>query len=67
MKYEYRTGVPIEDCPFCANSWGPPQPEQAPDNGRWHVGCMNPHCGASSGFCDSENEAIEHWNKRPNV
>jgi len=66
MKYEFNEGVAIEDCPFCDNSWGTPQPEQACNGGRWHVSCMNPHCGASSGFCDSEDEAISHWNKRNN-
>lgn len=66
MKYEYKDGVTIEDCPFCANSCGCPIPEQHADGGRWHVGCMNMHCGASSGFCDSEEEAIALWNRRPN-
>ena len=66
-KYEYKDGVWVKNCPFCANSWGPPQPEKHKDGGRWAVGCMNAHCGASSGFCDSKEEAITLWNKRANV
>ena len=67
MKYEYKDGVSVEDCPFCASSWGPPQPEQHAASGRWSVGCMNAHCGANSGWCDTEAEAIALWNKRPNA
>lgn len=67
MNYEYKDGVSVEDCPFCASSWGPPQPEQHAASGRWSVGCMNAHCGANSGWCDTEAEAIALWNKRPNA
>lgn len=65
--YEYKEGLKIVNCPFCANSWGSPRPEQHTNGGRWSVSCMNPQCGASSGFADTEEEAIALWNKRPSV
>lgn len=56
----------LKDCPFCGASWGPPQIDKA-ESGRMVMVCMNPHCGASTGWCDSEEEAVALWNKRPNV
>ena len=53
----------IKECPFCGNSWGTPQIERHKE-GRFFVGCMNPRCGGSGGFCDTEDEAIEVWNTR---
>ena len=54
-----------KECPFCGNSWGTPQTEQAHNGGRWQVACTNPRCGASSGWGDTEAEAIALWNTRP--
>lgn len=56
-------GEEIKDCPFCDNSWGAPQPEIS-DGKRFSFGCMNPHCGASAGWRDTESEALASWNKR---
>ncbi|MBQ0917502.1 ead/Ea22-like family protein [Hydrogenophaga aromaticivorans] len=53
-----------KECPFCGNSWGQPQAEVDKESGRWTVGCMNPRCGASSGYCDTEDEAVNLWNTR---
>lgn len=53
-----------KECPFCGNSWGRPQAEVDKESGRWTVGCMNPRCGASSGYCDTEDEAVNLWNTR---
>lgn len=60
---EYKQGIEVKDCPFCGNSWGPPQIDKA-DGGRMVMTCMNPRCGASTGWCDSEEDAIKLWNTR---
>lgn len=54
----------LKDCPFCNNSFGRPVPEQCKPEG-WIIVCANPRCGATSGLCDSEQDAISLWNQRP--
>lgn len=54
----------LHDCPVCNNSMGSPQPAQHPE-GRWFVQCTSFNCGASSGFYDTEADAIAGWNNQP--
>lgn len=53
----------LKDCPKCNNSLGKPLVEQHKE-GRWFVSCANINCGCSTGFSDTEEEAIVDWNDR---
>jgi len=57
----------LKPCPFCGSSAS----EEWHMNSFWNeefpvVCCDNDQCGARTGYCDSEEEAVEVWNKRHN-
>jgi hypothetical protein len=53
----------LDDCLACGNSWGPPQPEES-EEGKIKYVCANAFCGASTGWCDTDKEAVNAWNYR---
>ena len=60
----------LKPCPFCGDKKAPnvmPDEEiDGSDNGQFVVCCSMCFggCGATSGYCDTEEEAIEAWNRR---
>ena len=56
----------IKPCPFCGKS---DTVEIECDSEHIYVFCntYNDGCGASSGYCNTEEEALELWNKRVDV
>ena len=51
----------LKPCPFCGNT-----PMLRNDAGEWRVECSGPECDClpSTWWYESEEEAIEAWNRR---